>query len=100
MKVRFVAQQPAYVPVAPRPPKAPKAAAPRTVAPLPPVKAPRATTPNVNASMSRKRQASSKESGLAQAIARHKMLRYGQAEHTAFLRDGLAGWQQWKAAQA
>lgn len=71
----------------------------RATRPLPPVKAPRIGTPNVNAAMSRKRQAAMPSTTLSEAIARHRTLRYGQPEHTAFLRNGLAGWQQWKAAQ-
>ena len=65
-----------------------------------PVKPPRASTPNVNAAMAAKRRAEMPRTTLSEAIARHKTLRYGQPEHTAFLRDGLLGLNQWKAAQA
>ena len=73
--------------------------APREPRPLPLVKAPRAFTPVANATAARKRVAAGKPSTLAEAIARHKTLQYGQPEHTAFLRGGLNEWNQWKAAQ-
>ena len=82
---------------APKPAAAPRA--PRAV--RLPMTPPRADTPVINARTASKRRDRDQGSstGLAEAIARHKKLRYGQPEHTAFLRDGLAGWQQWKAAQ-
>ena len=60
-----------------------------------------AKTPVLNvAKEARRRKEASQRIGLAEAIARHKTLRYGQPEHTAFLCGGLLGWQQWQAKQA
>lgn len=103
--LRYVAQRPERAARPYRPRNTPKVAvvkmarAPRPMPPLPPVKPPRASTPNVNAAMAAKRRAEMPRTTLSEAIARHKTLRYGQPEHTAFLRDGLVGWQQWQQHQ-
>ena len=103
LRLRYVAQRPvrAHRPYRPRnTPKVAVVKAARPMPPLPPVKPPRASTPNVNAAMAAKRRAEMPRTTLSEAIARHKTLRYGQPEHTAFLCGGLLGWQQWQAKQA
>lgn len=57
-------------------------------------------TPALNIQKEARKRRDQPKNSLAEAIARHKTLRYGQPEHTAFLRDGLAGWQQWQRQQA
>lgn len=95
---RVATEKPAKV-VAPRPAAPVKPVAAKPV-PLLAVKR-SAGTPNLNLQKeSRKRaEKAGQKKGLAEAIAHHKTLRYGQPEHTAFLCGGLRGWQQWKAAQ-
>lgn len=69
----------------------------RTPRPLPPIKLPRASTPNVNAAMSRKRLAGPVVSITADQI---RQLDYNHPARMAYLHGGIAGWQQWKATQA
>lgn len=98
--IRYVAQGPR--PRAPRPYRprtAPKvAAAPvaRTPRPLPPVKAPRIGTPVANANAARKRRDGPIVSITAQEISR---LSYSHPARMAYTMGGIAGWNQWKAAQ-
>lgn len=91
-------EAPAPVPRKPYAARAPRVAAP-SYAPLLAVKR-SALTPVLNVVKEARKRREQPRSGLAEAIARHKTLAYGCKEHTAFLRDGLAGWQQWKAQQA
>lgn len=87
----------AHRPYRPRASKVAVVKVARTPRPLPPVKPPRISTPNVNAAMSRKRRAEPAAVITAQEISR---LNYSHPARMAYTMGGITGWQQWKATQA
>lgn len=101
LQLHYIAQR-SLTPRAPRPYRprnAPKVAAPpvaRAPRPLPPVKAPRIGTPVANANAARKRRDGPIVSITAQEISR---LSYSHPARMAYTMGGIAGWNQWKAAQ-